>query len=63
MKLNLLFLFFIYISFFADASYAYLDPGTGSMVISVIVGLIATFIYIFRGWFYALKNKFFKKDK
>jgi len=42
--------------------FAYLDPGTGSMIVSAIIGVFATIIFIFRGWFYKL-FRVFKKDK
>ena len=61
MNYNLFSLIFPFLFFFVTPSYAYLDPGTGSMLVSVIVGVIASLLYIFRGWFYGLKNKFFKK--
>ena len=42
-------------------AYAYLDPGTGSMVVSTIVAIIATGIYMGKDFFYSLKNR--KKKK
>lgn len=33
---------------------AYLDPGTGSMIVSAIIGVFATIAYMFRGFFYKL---------
>ena len=44
----------------ASTSYAYLDPGTGSMLLSMIVGVAATAWFAFKGFFYKIKN-FFKK--
>ena len=41
-------------------AYAYLDPGTGSMLVSAVFGVIATLLYTLRGWFYKLKNLCFK---
>ncbi len=38
---------------------AYLDPGTGSMIVSGIIGIFATVGYIFKGFFY----KIFSKNK
>lgn len=37
---------------------AYLDPGTGSMIVSAIIGVFATGIYFFRGFFYKLLRVF-----
>lgn len=34
--------------------FAYLDPGTGSMVVSAIIGAVATLVFIFKGWFFKL---------
>ncbi len=45
---------------FAQHAFAYLDPGTGSMLVSAVVGVIATLLYTLRGWFYKLKNMIFK---
>ena len=38
-------------------AHAYLDPGTGSMTISVIIALFATLVYMCKDWFYSLKKK------
>ncbi|MGL1890188.1 MAG: hypothetical protein OCD02_01110 [Spirochaetaceae bacterium] len=38
---------------------AYLDPGTGSMIVSGIIGVFATLAYVFKGFFY----KIFKSKK
>lgn len=35
---------------------AYLDPGTGSMIVSAIIGVFATVIYCFKGFFYKIFN-------
>jgi hypothetical protein len=40
---------------------AYLDPGTGSMIVSGIIGVFATLGYVFKGFFYKLFKK--KTDK
>jgi hypothetical protein len=44
---------------FALPAYAYLDPGTGSMVVSAIVGLVATVGLALKTYWYKLRN-FFK---
>jgi len=36
-------------------SFAYLDPGTGSMLLYFIMGVIATFIYFIKGVYYKVK--------
>jgi len=42
--------------------FAYLDPGTGSMIVSAIIGVFATIFFIFKGWFYKI-FRMIKKDK
>jgi len=42
--------------------FAYLDPGTGSMIVSAIIGALATVAYIFKGWFFKITRIFRKKD-
>ena len=49
--LKLLFILVILIS----PAFAYLDPGTGSMLLYFIMGVIATFIYFIKGIFYKVK--------
>lgn len=34
--------------------FAYLDPGTGSMIVSAIIGAIATLAFVFKGWFFKI---------
>jgi len=43
-------------------TFAYLDPGTGSMIVSAIIGALATLAYIFKGWFFKI-IRLFKKNK
>jgi len=40
---------------FASPAFAYLDPGTGSMLLYFIMGVIATFVYFLKGIFYKIK--------
>jgi hypothetical protein len=43
--------------------YAYIDPGSGSALITAILGFFAAIIYSFKKFFYNLKSKFkSKKD-
>ena len=45
----------------APAAQAYLDPGTGSLILSAIVGLVATIgLAVKTGW-YRIKS-FFRRD-
>jgi hypothetical protein len=42
----------------APAAQAYLDPSTGSLILSAIVGLIATIGLAIRTWWYWVKSLF-----
>jgi hypothetical protein len=42
--------------------YAYIDPGSGSALITAILGFFAAIIYSFKKFFYNLKSKF-RKNK
>ena len=42
--------------------FAYLDPGTGSMIVSAIIGALATVIFVFKGWFFKI-FRILRKDK
>lgn len=44
-------------------AHAYVDPGSGSAIMSAILGVFATGAYIVRKQFYKLKNLFKKTDK
>ena len=41
---------------------AYIDPGSGSIIMTAILGFIAAIGYTSRKYFYKLKNLFKKKD-
>jgi hypothetical protein len=43
-------------------AHAYIDPGTGSMLIYAVVGIVGALIFAFRGVFYKLKGKVTGKD-
>lgn len=47
---------------FAQPSYAYLDPSTGSMILSAILGIFATIGLVVKTYWYRLKG-FFRGDK
>ena len=58
-------LFFLYFFLFTSAAHAYLDPGTGSIILQAIVGAFAAFfstIYIFWEKVKIFFRKVFKKD-
>ena len=41
---------------FSSPAFAYLDPGTGSMLLYFIMGVVATFIYFIKGIFYKINK-------
>lgn len=46
----------------APSAWAYLDPGTGSMILSAIVGLVATVTLAVKTWWYRLRRWFRRAD-
>jgi hypothetical protein len=46
------------LSFFAPTAFAYLDPSTGSMILSAIVGILATLGLALKTYWYKLKSLF-----
>jgi hypothetical protein len=66
MKNNkLLFLSFVYLLCTASEAYAYLDPGTGSIILQAILGFIAAAaatVSIYWVKFKSIINKIFKRD-
>ena len=42
-----------------DQAYAYVDPGSGSVIVTTILGFIAAVGYTFRKFFYNLRAKIF----
>ena len=53
-------LFFLYFFLFTSAAHAYLDPGTGSIILQAIVGAFAAFFSTLYIFWEKVKN-FFKK--
>ena len=41
-----------------ENAYAYVDPGSGSVIVTAVLGFIAAISYTFRKYFYNLKKKF-----
>ena len=46
---------------YAPAALAYLDPGTGSMIMSAIIGLFATAALAIKTYWYRLKRLFTRR--
>ena len=44
--------------FFPSTALAYVDPGSGSVIVTTVLGLIAAVSYIFRKYFYKIKKMF-----
>jgi len=44
-------------------AHAYIDPGSGSALITAILGFFAAIIYSFKKFFYNLKDKFKSKSE
>lgn len=40
-----------------EIAHAYIDPGSGGVLITAILGFFAAIGYTFRKWFYGLKSK------
>jgi len=58
-------IFFLYFFLFTSSAHAYLDPGTGSIILQAIIGAFAAFfstIYIFWEKVKIFFRKVFKKD-
>ena len=47
---------------FAPGAYAYLDPSTGSMILSAIIGILATLSLAVKTYWYKLKSLFNKSE-
>jgi hypothetical protein len=43
-------------------AHAYLDPGTGSMILSAIIGLFAPAALAIKTWWYRIKSLFRRQD-
>ena len=48
---------------FSPAAFAYLDPSTGSMVVSAIVGIFASIALAVKTYWYKIKGWFRRGDK
>ncbi len=42
--------------FFPTIAFAYVDPGSGSVIVTTILGFIAAIAYTFRKYFYRIKR-------
>ena len=44
------------LTIFSGPAFAYLDPGTGSLLVSALVGLLATLMFFIKGLFYKIRS-------
>lgn len=56
-------LLFVICLMFSQPAYAYIDPGTGSMLFSIILGACATIFFILNSLFVKLKSHLFTSKK
>ncbi len=47
---------------YCSSAYAYLDPGTGSMIIQFIIGVAAASLFVIKQYWYSIKS-FFTRNK
>ena len=59
-KLSVL-MFVSFLAFAPRVVYAYLDPGTGSMIIQIFVGFLAGFALIFKRFWSRLFSNLFRR--
>lgn len=52
---------FAFLALTATNAHAYIDPGTGSVVTTAILGFFAAIGYTFRKYFYRIKDMFSSK--
>lgn len=48
---------------YAPGAHAYLDPSTGSMIVSALVGIFASIALAVKTYWYKLKNLFRRSDR
>lgn len=53
----------LYLLLVSPAAFAYLDPSTGSMVVSAIVGIFASIALAMKTYWYKIKSFFRRGDK
>ena len=56
-----MFKIFVLIILFSTPAYAYIDPGTGSIIIAALVGAFSTCFFYLKSYWTKLKNIFSKK--
>ena len=56
-------IYFVFISLLPINVYAYLDPGSGSALITAIFSFFAAIVYTAKKYFYKIKHFFKKKTE
>ena len=56
-------LFFMLMIFFPANAYAYVDPGSGGVIVTTVLGFIAAISYTFRKYFYKIRRSIFGDKK
>jgi len=56
-------IFLLFSLVLTKSTYAYIDPGTGSMLIQVVVAFLLTGVFTVKVWLKSVKNLFTKKTK
>ena len=59
---NLITLFMLLFTIVPSNSYAYLDPGSGSMIISVIIAMVTILAYMMKSFVYGKIKSLGKKE-
>ena len=56
--INRILILLVFIVFFSKTSYAYLDPGTGSAIMSLIIGFFVAIGVLIKTFWYKIKSLF-----
>lgn len=56
--INRILILLVFIVFFSKTSYAYLDPGTGSAIMSLIIGFFVAIGVLLKTFWYKIKSLF-----
>ena len=62
-KVFIFFTVFFLTGYLSNPAYAYIDPGTGSMLFSIIMGLVTTLIFVFNSLLLKIKIKLFSGSR
>ncbi len=64
-QMTLRILGFCLIFFFASIApaHAYLDPGSGSLILQIVIGAVATFFFAVRNYWLKIKTFFIRKGE